>query len=133
MHSNKREAAEIYRRLEAAGITYDDAVILRKLSMTLHRWHELECGVEGGGVCRDETTGRPHWYNSYTGRLDPKPMHDREKGARARLASIMARYPDLSAYIQTDPRGAALHILRPGDVPDGERAEAYYTRGIAVW
>lgn len=27
-----------------AGISYQDATALRRISMTLHRWHELECG-----------------------------------------------------------------------------------------
>ena len=30
--------------LRAAGINYEDACALRRISMTLHRWHELECG-----------------------------------------------------------------------------------------
>ena len=30
--------------LERAGISYADAVQLRRISMTLHRWHEMECG-----------------------------------------------------------------------------------------
>jgi hypothetical protein len=45
----------------------------------------------------------------------------------------MARYPALSAYIQGDPRGAALYILRPGDVPAGADVDAYYSCGIAVY
>ena len=31
-------------RLTAIGIEFQDAVALRRISMTLHRWHELECG-----------------------------------------------------------------------------------------
>ena len=61
------------------------------------------------------------------------PVPDRETGALKRLAAIMARYPQLSAYVQGDPRGAALYILRPGDVPEGGQADAYYSRGIAVY
>ena len=63
----------------------------------------------------------------------------RETGARRRLAAILARRNErvgdspLDAYIQTDPRGAALYLLRPGDIPRGERAESYYTRGICVY
>ena len=44
----------------------------------------------------------------------------------------MERYPGFGAYVQKDPRGAALHILRPGDVPAGEDVSSYYSRGIAV-
>ena len=30
--------------LQSAGISYHDAIALRRISMTLHRWHEFECG-----------------------------------------------------------------------------------------
>lgn len=126
-----------------------DAESLRRISMTLHRWHELECGDsndyaswcivrgevphENGFVYRDN--GKPYFeVHSYNGALtyyDTIP--DRESGAKRRLAKIMARYPSLSWYIQGDPRGCALYILRPGDVPAGESADAYYSRGIAVY
>jgi hypothetical protein len=43
------------------------------------------------------------------------------------------RYKKLSSYIQTDPRGAALYIIRPGDVPEGGDVNAYYSRGICVY
>ena len=60
------------------------------------------------------------------------PVPDREAGARKRLAAIMKRYPALTAYVQTDPRGCALYLLRPGDVPAGAEPRECYTRGIAV-
>ena len=50
-----------------------------------------------------------------------------------RLAAVMAKYPTLTAYVQGDPRGCALYILRPHDVPEGESADGYYSRGIAVY
>lgn len=115
----------------------EDAESLRRISMTLHRWHELECGTDAGHVERDEASGKPYWYPSNrfadTGRVPRYSTPDREKGALARLARIMSRYPSLQAYVQTDPRGCALYILRPGDVPAGEKAESYYSRGIAVY
>jgi hypothetical protein len=117
--------------LVRAGISNDDAFALRRISMTLHRWHELECGIDGGCVERDEATGKTHWLNSRTMRRSPFP--DREKGALKRLTKIMTRYPELRAYIQGDPRGCALYILRPGDVPKGADDDAYYSRGIAVY
>ncbi len=122
---------ECLPRLTGLGISYADAVSLRRIAMTLHRWHELECGVENGGVERDETTGKTYWYNSHTGRRSPTP--DRETGTLKRLAKIMAGYPTLKAYVQGDPRGASLYILRPGDVPEGEDVGSYYSRGIAVY
>ena len=57
---------------------------------------------------------------------------DRETGARKRLDAIMAKHTPLSAYVQTDPRGAALYILRPGDVPVGADPDAYYNRGVCI-
>ena len=117
--------------LVRAGIALDDALALRRVAMTLHRWHEMECGDDRGAIERDETTGRPYWRNAFTGKR--YATLDRESGAQKRLARIMTRYPDLRAYIQGDPRGAALYILRPGDVPEGESADSYYSRGLAVY
>ena len=123
--------------LRALGFTHDEAETLRRISMTLHRWHEMECGTEGGCIERDEATGKTFWLNAMTGRRFPTP--DRETGARKRLAAILAECnarriaEPLTAYIQTDPRGAALYVLRPGDVPEGKDADAYYTRGLCVY
>jgi hypothetical protein len=134
-----RNTYEMINRLRALGITYDDAMALRRISMTLHRWHELECGTDSGAIERDEKTGQPYWYNANARYLDPRdprarlPIPDRETGAKKRLAAIMAKYPSLQAYVQGDPRGASLYILRPGDVPEGSDIDAYYNRGIAVY
>lgn len=114
-----------------AGITYEDACELRRISRTLHRWHEMECGINNGCVERDQNTGKTYWLNSFTGRRTPIP--DRETGAHKRLEKIMAKYPALSFYIQGDPRGTALYILRPGDVPKGEEVGSYYSRGLPVY
>lgn len=130
----RKEATRLWSQqnhLMTEGISVDDTEALRRISMTLHRWSELQCGNDYGAVERDEETGKTYWLNSRSGKRTPTP--DRETGARKRLAAIMARYPHLSAYIQGDPRGAALYILRPGDVPEGKDADAYYTRGIAVY
>ena len=136
----KREAlrqTEQERALMLLGFTHEEAYQLRRISMTLRRWYELECGVDNGGVERDETTGKTFWYWSHTGKRTPYP--DRETGAVKRLKAIIyarnARVAGgpLSYYLQTDPRGAALYILRPGDVPNGEDVQSYYTRGICVY
>ena len=88
------------------GVDPKDAAALRRISMTLHSWHERECGTGTGCIERDETTGRPYWRNSYT--LTRSPISDLEAGAMRRLKAIMSRYPALSYYVQTDPRGAVL-------------------------
>lgn len=122
--------------LRSLGISHDDARELRRISMTLNRWFELECGTaNGGAIERDEATGKPYWtYDAgANGKRGRSPISDRERGAERRLAKIMVRYPALSAYIQGDCRGASLYILRPGDVPEGKAAESYYNRGVAVF
>jgi hypothetical protein len=126
---------ECLPHLAALGISHEDASALRRIAMTLHRWAELECGNERGAIERDETTGKPYWtYDAgANGKRGRVAIPDRERGAEKRLAKIMAKYPTLSAYIQGDCRGAPLYILKPGDVPEGQHAESYYSRGVAVY
>jgi hypothetical protein len=125
--------------LRQLGISHEDAVALRRISMTLHRWHELECGTGDGAIERDEKTGDVYWYNANARYVDPHDprsrsrIADRETGAKRRLTGIMQRYPTLGFYVQGDPRGAALYILRPGDVPEGKDVDGYYSRGIAIY
>lgn len=118
-------------QLISLGFTENDARTLRRIAMQLHRWHELECGVEGGGVERDETTGLCYWYSSYSGKRTP--YRDMETSALKRLDALMSRYAPLTYYVQGDPRGCAVYVLRPGDVPEGKEPDAYYSRGIAVY
>ena len=120
------------QRLIEAGIEYADAVALRRIAMTLHRWHELECGTEYGYIERDDTTGIPFHYHPNHLPGGPRSIPDREKGALKRLVEIMKRYPSLVAYVQTDPRGLPLYIIRPGDVPAGRTADGFYTYGIGI-
>lgn len=144
----KREAIELthtYDRLQAIGITRDDCDRLRRISMTLRKWFEYECGTGDGNVSvsieRDGPNGdgkpfRRVQYPSAHGYVDRRyPIADKETGARKRLAAIMAQYPTLTAFIQSDPRGCALYILRPQDLT-GDKGplpiESAYTRGIAI-
>lgn len=191
-------------RLTSLGISTDDAYSLRRISMTLQRWHELECGdgndhgswaierelvtvrrlkklsspacspqytvtIPAGTRCEEKdsrfvvadtskvTGSNAHDLEHYYVWLDdsevaelPFLVHhhyqhgrgkdyttrtriaDRELGARKRLAKIMAKYPGYAAYVQTDPRGCALYILRPGDVAEGADVSSCYSRGVAV-
>lgn len=135
-------------RLTNSGIAYADAVALRRISMTLHRWHELECGdgndyaswclARGKRIANTfeyDDDGKPyleyHAHNS--NRPTYRAIADRERGALKRLAKIMQRYPKFASYVQTDPRGASLYILRPDDVPADANIESCYTNGIAVY
>ena len=129
--SKRNRVESVLRQLEGVGISRDDAKSLRRISMTLRRWFELECGTDLGAIERDETTGKTYWRNAYNTHRWPTP--DRETGAMRRLAAIMARYPTLASYIQGDCRGAALYILRPCDLPEGCSAASYYSRGLCVY
>lgn len=132
--------------LMSLGFTRFEAEKLRRISMTLSRWYELECGNDYGCIERDDTTGRPYWLSNSTMRRSL--VADREKGARKRLGHIIGlrntrAWVESNApavhevavlpYIQTDPRGAALYILRPGDLREGDNVESCYTRGICVY
>lgn len=160
---NKREREQFnlmeYTLIEL-GFTPEEVNKLHRISMTLRRWYELECGDgnEYGSWAierEDNGDGAPymvrHHYRHGQGKdtVSRYRVPDREKGAIKRLQSIIGQRngrpcmrdgalhatdgKKLSYYLQTDPRGAALYILRPGDVPAGEDAHAYYTRGICVW
>lgn len=134
---------EVEQRLIDLGVSREDAAALRRISLTLHRWHELECGTGEGQTTwsverdGDEPDSKPYLRTQYPtreGYVDRRePCADKETGARKRLAKIMAKYPSLKPYIQGDPRGCALYIMRPGDVPEGARADSCYTRGVAVY
>lgn len=138
------------------GKTRRDAESLRRISMTLHNWHELECGNSSDRVSWVIVRGTKRWEpgakvgcsvakfdhsddgKPYIERHSERgttwsPIPDREAGALKRLKSIMTRYPTLQSYVQTDPRGCALYILGPGDVPEGCQADSYYSRGLAVF
>ena len=119
-----KQQYHMIRTLEAEGVTFQDAQALRRISMTLHRWHEAECGTEHGCIERDEETGLTYFRTVKGTRYRTRDM---ETGALRRLDVIMARYPHLKAYVQGDPRGAALYIL-----PAGVGEDAYHN-GIAVY
>lgn len=133
-----KQTLEMIDRLRQTGISLDDAYSLRRIAMTLHRWAEMECGDSNNYsswcISRDEETDKPYLeVHPHDGKSYRKPIADRERGAQKRLAKIMARYPTLQAYIQGDPRGAPLYIIRPGDVPEGGQPDSYYNRGVAVY
>ncbi len=128
----KNATQEMLNRLQSMGIAPDDASALRRIAMTLHRWHELECGTENHvgtsiSIERDES-GKPYqrlqYWSQFGGERNEHgrvvggwvdqqfPVADRERGAMKRLNAIMTRYPELAAYVQGDPRGAALYVYR---------------------
>lgn len=141
----KTGAARI-NRLEATlcdmGFTPREVAQLRRASNTLRRWYELECGNGNNygswAIERDEATEKPymvrHYYAHGAGkdRVIRTPIADRETGARKRIAALCAAR-GVRHYVQTDPRGASLYILRPEDVREGEDISSVYPRGVCVW
>lgn len=124
--------AEYWHRLvnvlTGLGFTYDEANQLRRIEMTLRRWAELECGDGNDwaswAIERDEQTDKPYLVTyPHTGKSHRRPVADRERGALKRLERLLAG-KTLTGYHQTDPRGCALYLMRPGD--------RSYTDGIAV-
>ena len=143
MSTTAKERYEVLSRLEKAGISYEHANALRRISMTLSRWGELECGdgneYGSWAIERDESTEVPYMvHHRYMHGQGKDTVHrtriaDREKGALKRLQAIMSKYPDLLAYHQTDPRGCAVYVLRKDDVPVGSSIDSVYNRGVAVY
>jgi len=140
----KREQQEkqwMIEALQRIGIALEDIQQLRRISMTLRRWFELECGTGTDTVSesveRDETTDKPYrrvQYMSRSGWIDKRyPIADREKGAMKRLEVFRAKYSSIIFYVQGDPRGCALYALTSDKVPAGEDVGAVYNRGIAIY
>lgn len=161
-HEHTRRATQ-EATLRRLGFTMDECDQLRRISARLRRWHEGTCGSDHRCLVRgrwnqetasfdyDDDTGRPYWeFAGLSGRARYQPTADLERGAMRRLKAILGqrngrpcivngqfhvadpRGP-VYAYVQPDPRGAALYLIRPGDVPDGGDVSSYYTRGICVY
>jgi hypothetical protein len=131
-----RTKSDCIPTLVAAGIKPTDAQALRRIAMTLHRWFEMQCGTANGEcVERDEATNLTYltYDTGQNGMRGRTRIPDREAAATKRLAKIMKNYPGFTSYVQGDPRGCALFILRPGDLAEGQDIDACYNRGIAVF
>jgi len=131
--NKQRRRYELISRLREIGFSYDESVQLRRIEMTLHRWHEEEAN---GTIQRDGDNGegRPRrYYETQSGEIiRGSIIPDHERGALARLGRVMAGHPDFLAYVQGDCRGCALYILSKKDVRAGEDINAVYTRGLPV-
>lgn len=127
-----RPLPQAVRDLMQAGFTQAHAMTLRRLSMRLRRWYEMECGNSEGAIERREGDGVP-MFRSAMGDNRAREIHDDEASAKKSIDKIMEAYPDKQVYIQSDPRGCALYILRPGDVPEGSKPDECYSRGVAVY
>lgn len=127
---------DLSQRIARAGAicSTSEARTLRRAALTLHRWHELECGTDAGHIERDGDNGEGRPYFVPCGRwiggryFEPqrRPIADRERGALARIAATCATM-GLNYYVQGDPRGCSLYVS-PEPLTDRD-----YTRGVAVY
>jgi len=149
---NRRELEDRVRmidRLVKLGFSREEVAALRRISMTLRRWFELECGTENaygtsiaveygfmdGGLfkscsnreeCKElgstcKSFIRASWMDSTGYHVEHSPTPDREAGARKRLATIMSQHKNCLAYVQTDPRGCALRIIKASEYKKWEK------------
>ena len=112
-----------------------EAQTLRRAELTLHRWHELECGDRNDFASfaierNDNGDGKPfmvaHHYprGQHPARTTREPIADRENGAIRRVKAVCDAH-GLFMYVQTDPRGCSLYVAaEPLNM-------ANYTDGVA--
>lgn len=128
----RQDTLELMRRLNdnAIAANFDDANTLRRAQITLHRWHEQECGVgndwQSWAIERDEQTGIPYRC-VYPHKKVRAPYRiriaDKEAGAIRRVAAV-CKALGAFYFVQTDPRGCALYVAN-------ERlTDSDYTRGV---
>jgi len=75
------QTVEMLGRLQRAGISAEDALALRRISMTLQRWFELECGDgnDYGSWCITRGHKKEKWVteqDSSVGKWVPEFTHD---------------------------------------------------------
>jgi hypothetical protein len=122
--------ANIFAQLQAMGLSRAECEQLRRDSMRLHRWGEMECNHD---VSRETIPGKVTIrYSLANGDITkPQPIADRETPALKRCQAI-AKAHGLVFYHQGDPRGAAVYIGK-AEALRGETVDAAYSRLIAVY
>ena len=130
--TTKRELEARYRyftELQELGLTYEECETLRRASMTLQSWGEMECNNdvyragEGGAVWIREQT--------YNGITKPRRIPDRETPAIKRCEAL-CRAHGLIFFHQGDPRGVAVYVGRQ-EALGGLPVEEGYNRLVAVF
>jgi hypothetical protein len=152
----KQDQQRMIQRVMDLGFTFDEVQKLRRISLTLRRWYELECGtsndhgtdfaIERGRKERGEfisdPDGKPFLRTEYNYRLGYQVRHyptaDRESGAIKRLKAIVAPHSrKVTYFLQTDPRGCALYIVPKKDYKKYGHNRSldcvYSSVGIAVY
>jgi hypothetical protein len=117
------------------GMTVEYLAQCARLEKALRKWGELECGTAHGGVEYEDVDDgelKPYctFYHPTTGARSK--FKNQWPVLMRRLERLRTDMPSITFYVQGDPRGASLYALRPGDVPAGEEASSWYTRGICL-
>lgn len=116
-----------------------DAWALCRIGKTLRTWYarhsDCRYGYDDDGrrghIERDEETQVPYWVCAFSGeRL--WQMRDLERGALKQLDKIMARYPHLVVHLESDPRKAAIYILRKAELIEELPIASYCHMGLAI-
>lgn len=117
--------------LECFKLLPDDIAKLLRIEKKLRRWHELQCGADAGHVeeVGEEGSGNWEFVNRHGHR---SPIRNATEQARKTLNAFKTVDPDLLFYVQTDPRGCALYLLKKSQVESGEDVNAVYSRGVAI-
>lgn len=112
------------------GLSSTETEALRRASMRLQRWGEMECNHD---VQRDEVTGKVTIrYCRNDGNMSkPQGIRDMETPALTRCEAI-AKAHGLVFFHQSDPRGAQVYIGK-SEVLQGRPIEQAYNRLLCVY
>ncbi len=123
---------DIQQRLQRRGIaaTIQQASVLRRAELVLHRWAEQECGdgndYASWSIERDDVTGKPFRCTyPHTGASYRTAIADKEASALKRIAAT-CKALGIYFYHQTDPRGCALYVSTE------PMTDTNYSNGIPV-
>jgi hypothetical protein len=116
MNSKDYTLAYILEKYLGRLVTISQANILRRAELALHSWYEHECM----GQWEDEETGKVYRTNGYTTWI----VANTERGALRRIQKVCEEL-GCGCYIQTDPRGRSLYILKD--------SSEEYTRGVCCF
>lgn len=117
----KNARLQLSFRIRGMWLSEHDCNTLRRAELTLHRWHELECGDGNANgswaIERDDNgDGKPfmvhHRYSHSNGGKDTVHrirIADREAGAIRRVKEVCDRL-GIFFYVQADPRGGSLYV-----------------------
>lgn len=112
----------VYRRMERCNIlssqsAWENVPRLQSISKSLSRLAEANCN----GL----------WEYAEEGQK-PSRQELRENRLLAE-AKKLAEGIGATLYHQSDPRGAAIYLIFPCDIPEGSTIDAHYSNGVAIY